>query len=113
MNFEELRKSIKQKIEHPSCKRCGKQFYLPQPPKQLYESWGIMAWTAFVKQFAKRKGWHEVNSLSKNLVCTDCSLASDVNDNIILQSFDTWVVKYNQWLKENNLYEEVYKEEMK
>lgn len=111
MDFEELKKSIKHSIEHPSCKRCGKQFYLPQPTRHLYESWGIMAWTAFVKQFAKRKGWHEVNSLSKNLVCPDCLQSTDVVDTIILESYDKWIIKYNQWLKENNLYEDVYKED--
>lgn len=108
MKINDLRNLIKERLEHPSCKRCGKQFYLPQPPKELYESWGIFSWTAFIKQFAKHKGWHEVNSLSKNLVCPDCVEENDIIDNIILDSYTLWIEQYNKWLKENKLYKKVY-----
>lgn len=53
MTVDEFRAKLRYRIEHPKCKRCGKEFYIPQPPQELYESWGIFAWTAFVKQYAK------------------------------------------------------------
>lgn len=44
-----MRERLQYKLEHHKCKRCGRELYIPKPPQKEYESWGIVAWTAFVK----------------------------------------------------------------
>lgn len=97
MNIIELRKKLRYDIEHPKCKRCGKELHIPQPPKEIQQAWGIFAWTAFVKQYAKHHGWHELDNLNKNIVCDDCLLPTDVPNTIMLKSYDDWERKYNEW----------------
>lgn len=84
-------------IEHPRCKRCGKELYIPKPPKNLFESWGIMAWTTFVKQYIKHNGWYELENLNRNIVCGDCLKSDDVPNTIMLNSYDKWIEEYNKW----------------
>lgn len=38
MNIMELREKLKYDLEHPKCKRCGKELYLPMPPKELIQN---------------------------------------------------------------------------
>lgn len=33
MTAAEFRQRLKYAIEHPKCKRCGKELYIPEPPK--------------------------------------------------------------------------------
>lgn len=101
MDFGKLREKLKYDIEHPKCKRCGKELYIPQPPKELYEKWGIMFWTAFVKQYAKHHGWHELENLNRNIVCNECLQNDDTPNTIILKSYDSWIEKYEEWRKGN------------
>nr|DAI66506.1 MAG TPA: Protein of unknown function (DUF2688) [Caudoviricetes sp.] len=103
MDFNTLMKDIKYDIEHPKCKRCGKELYIPRPQKHIYEKWGIMAWTAFVKQYAKHNGWYELENLNRNLVCGECLKHDDVPNRIMLESYDTWIEKYNKWKNELNI----------
>lgn len=56
MNITELRQKLRYDREHPKCKRCGKEIYIPVPPEELQKQWGIFAWTAFVKQYIKHHG---------------------------------------------------------
>lgn len=42
MNIIELRKKLRYDIEHPKCKRCGKELHIPQPPKEIQQAWGIL-----------------------------------------------------------------------
>lgn len=93
----DYKKKLRYAIEHPKCKRCGKEIYLPEPPKDLQESWGIMAWTAFVKQYIKHNGWYELENLNHNIVCDDCLQEGDVPNTIMLESYEKWIEKYNQW----------------
>ena len=72
-----LRSQLRYKLEHPVCNRCGKEIYIPRPPKELYESWGIMCWTAFVKQYIKHHGWYELDNLHGNIVCDKCLHITD------------------------------------
>lgn len=92
---------LKYDIEHPKCKRCGKELYIPEAPVKLQESWGIFAWTAFVKQYAKHHGWFELENLNRNLVCPDCIQKTDIPNTIILDRYDMWIENYNKWLKDN------------
>jgi hypothetical protein len=97
MNIIELRKKLRYDIEHPKCKRCGKELHIPQPPKEKQQAWGIFAWTAFVKQYAKHHGWYELDNLNKNIVCDNCLLSTDVLNTIMLKNYDDWERKYNEW----------------
>ena len=97
MNIIECKKNLDYKVEHPRCKRCEKEIYLPRPPKELFESWGIMAWTAFIKQYIKHNGWHELENLNRNIVCDNCLQEDDVPNTIMLESYEKWIEKYNQW----------------
>lgn len=99
MDFNKLRERLRYEIEHPKCKRCGKELYIPKPPKEVYEKWGIMAWTAFVKQYAKHHGWHELDNLNKNIVCNECSRDSDSPNTIMLDSYHKLIEEYNNWLE--------------
>lgn len=99
MNITELRNKLRYDIEHPKCKRCGKELYIPRPPEDTQKSWGIFGWTAFVKQYAKHHGWYELENLNRNLVCADCLLESDTPNTIMLDRYDEWIVKYNEWRK--------------
>lgn len=103
MDFGKLREKLKYDIEHPKCKRCGKELYIPKPPTEVYEGWGIMSWTAFVKQHAKHHGWHELENLNKNIVCNECLRKDDTPNTIMLKSYDTWIAKYNKWKEETNI----------
>lgn len=58
MTVDEFRAKLRYRIEHPKCKRCGKEFYIPQPPQELFESWGICR-----KQKSPVEGVTELNSL--------------------------------------------------
>lgn len=100
MNVAELRARLKYNIEHPKCKRCGKELYISEPPQELQESWGIYAWTAFVKQYAKHHGWFELENLTRNLVCPDCIQPTDTPNTIMLDGYDRWIEKYNEWRNE-------------
>ena len=97
MSIIELRKKLRYDIEHPKCKRCGKELYLPEPPKEMQQDWGIFAWTAFVKQYVKHHGWHELDNLNKNIVCGDCLLPNDVPNTIMLKNYNDWERKYYEW----------------
>lgn len=101
MNIKEMRERLQYKLEHHKCKRCGRELYIPKPPQKEYESWGIMAWTAFVKQYAKHHGWFELENLNRNLVCGECLQESDSTNNIILESYQRWEDEYNEWRQEN------------
>lgn len=103
MKASEFLARLEYRIEHPKCKRCGKELYIPKPPKELQESWGIFAWTAFVKQYAKHHGWHELKNLNKNIICPNCIRDNDEPDTIMLDCYERWIEKYNQWRKENNI----------
>lgn len=92
---------LKYAIEHPKCKRCGKELYIPQPPEKLQKAWGIFAWTAFVKQYAKHHGWYELENLNRNLVCHDCIHPSDIPNTIMLDCYDKWIDKYKKWRNDN------------
>lgn len=97
MTVDEFRAKLRYRIEHPKCKRCGKEFYIPQPPQELFESWGIFAWTAFVKQYAKHHGWYELENLNGNLVCGECLSPKDKPNTIMLDSYDNWIETYAEW----------------
>lgn len=97
MNLIELRKKLRYDIEHPKCKRCGKELHIPEPPKEIQQSWGIFAWTAFVKQYAKHHGWYELENLNKNIVCNECLQPTDVPNTIMLQCYDKWEHQYTEW----------------
>lgn len=47
MNIIELRKKLRYDIEHPKCKRCGKELHIPQPPKEIQQAWGIFCMDGF------------------------------------------------------------------
>lgn len=100
MKASEFLARLKYSIEHPRCKRCSKELYIPKPPEELQESWGIFTWSAFVKQYAKHYGWFELENLNRNLVCPDCIRPTDTPNTIILDSYDKWIEKYNEWEKE-------------
>lgn len=97
IDFIAFRNRLQYNLEHPKCKRCGKEIYLPKPPQALYESWGIMAWTAFVKQYIKHHGWFELDNLHGNIVCDQCLCITDRPNDIMLKSYDEWIKKYNEW----------------
>jgi len=97
MDITEFRNKQRYDIEHPKCKRCGKELYIPEPPKELQKQWGIFSWTAFVKQYAKHHGWHELDNLNKNIVCDDCFRSTDKPNAIMLQSYEKWIDEYNKW----------------
>lgn len=97
MNFYELSAKLKYKIEHPKCKRCGKVLYIPEPPKEEYEKWGVFSWTAFVKQYVKHHGWYELENLNRNIVCPECLQETDIPNTIMLDSYHKWIEKYNKW----------------
>lgn len=42
MNITELRQKLRYEIEHPKCKRCGKELHIPMPPEELQKQWGIL-----------------------------------------------------------------------
>ena len=103
MNVPDFLARLKYNVEHPKCKRCGKGLYIPEPSQLLRESWGIFSWAAFVKQYAKHHGWFELENLNKNLVCPNCIQQTDTPNTIMLDSYDKWIEKYNEWRnKENN-----------
>lgn len=101
MNITELRQKLRYEIEHPKCKRCGKELHIPMPPEELQKQWGIFAWTAFVKQYAKHHGWYELDNFNKNIVCNNCLKDTDVPNSIRLQSYNQWIEKYNKWRAEH------------
>lgn len=103
VDFKKLREKLKYQIEHPKCKRCGKELYIPKPPTEVHEGWGIMAWTAFVKQYAKHNGWFELDNLNRNIVCGDCVKESDEINDIDLASYDKWIVEYNKWREQQKV----------
>lgn len=100
MTVAEFCARLKYQIEHPKCKRCGKELYIPEPPEELRESWGIFAWTAFVKQYVKHHGWFELGPLDGNIICPDCIKPTDTLNTIMLDSYAKWIEKYNEWRKE-------------
>lgn len=100
MTVKEFSDRLRYAIEHPKCKRCGKELYIPKPPKEKQQEWGIFAWTAFVKQYAKHHGWYELENLNKNIVCPECLQETDTPNNIILDCYDRWISEYNKWRKE-------------
>lgn len=97
MDLGLLRDRLRYNLEHPKCQRCGKEIYIPRPPKELYESWGIMSWTAFVKQYIKHHGWYELDNLNGNIVCDRCLCITNIPNNIMLKSYDEWIKKYKEW----------------
>lgn len=97
MTVTEFRALLQYSIEHPKCKRCAKKLYIPKPSDELQKSWGIFAWTAFVKQYAKHHGWFELENFSRNLVYPDCIQSTDTLNTIMLDCYDRWIEKYNEW----------------
>lgn len=102
MTIAEFCAKVRYNIEHPKCKRCGKELYIPVPPQELQESWGIFAWTAFVKQYAKHHGWFELENLTRNIVCPDCIQPTDTPNTIMLDCYDQWIKNYTKWKQDNN-----------
>lgn len=101
MTIEEMRRKLRYHVEHPRCKRCGREMYVPEPPKHLQEQWGIFSWTAFVKQYVKHHGWYELENLNRNIVCGACLWDGDAPNTIILERYGEWERKYNEWSREN------------
>lgn len=49
-------------------------------------------------EYIKRKGWFELVNLNGNIVCDKCLKETDVQDKIILESFDRWFENYKKWI---------------
>lgn len=103
MTLQDLLKRATYNIEHIRCKRCGKEVYIPEMPKQEMEKMHCFSWTCFIWTYLKwHLHWFVLDDGRHSVICPDCIESEDKKDEIRLDVTDKWLESYREWRIKNN-----------
>lgn len=103
MTLQDLLKRTTYNIEHPKCKRCGKEVYIPKMPKLEIEKMSCFSWACFIWAYLKFElHWFVLDDGCHSIICPDCVKSEDKKDEVRLNVTDKWLESYREWRIQNN-----------